>query len=228
MNKIDLSSVKNGIVCFTFDDRNFEGWINALPLFEKYNAHATFFISGVIDENAIKTISALKQKGHTVGLHTFSHADAPPYFNSMGADEYFNNEIAPQLEVCKQNGLEIKSFAYPNNLRNDETDKFLSNWFSRFRAGCRDAKEEQIYLPLDKLSDNRAMRGIGIGKYYNTVETELLEKIEYVAKTNTCVTFFSHNIAPNADFINMPTELLEKCLEKANELGVLLLGFDEL
>ena len=228
MSKIDLSSVKNGIVCFTFDDRNFEGWINALPLFEKYNAHASFFISGAVDENVIKTISTLKEKGHTVGLHTLNHADAPEYFEAYGEEAYFKNEIEPQLKICEQNGFEMKSLGYPNNRRNEKTDEFLSKWFSRFRAGNRDAAEEQIYLPLSKLCENTAMRGMGIGEYYNTEEAELLEKFEYTAKTNTCVTFFSHNIAPKADSINMPTELLEACLKKANELGILLLGFDEL
>ncbi len=36
-----LSAIQHGIVCFTFDDRNFSGWLNAIPLFQQYNVHAT-------------------------------------------------------------------------------------------------------------------------------------------------------------------------------------------
>ena len=38
-----------GLLLLRFDDRNFDGWEKALPLFEKTGAHATFFINGAID-----------------------------------------------------------------------------------------------------------------------------------------------------------------------------------
>ena len=45
--KMDLDNIKHGIVFFTFDDRNFNGWIQAIPLFEKYNAHMPHLWSAV-------------------------------------------------------------------------------------------------------------------------------------------------------------------------------------
>jgi len=38
------------MLILSFDDRNFDDWIDAMPIFEKYGAHATFFVSGEIDE----------------------------------------------------------------------------------------------------------------------------------------------------------------------------------
>lgn len=228
MNKIDLNTVKNGIICFTFDDRNFDGWIEAIPLFERYNAHAGFFVCGDIDSEAINAMKALKGAGHTVGLHGLDHLDAPEYFETYGAEDYFIKQIKPQLDKCKKAEININCFAYPNNKRSESTDAYLMKHFKRLRCGRRDATEQQIYIPINDLSENKIMRSFGIGKYYNTVESELLQLIQKTADTNTCVTFVSHKIFPNADFINMPTELLEKCLERANELGVKVLGFDEI
>lgn len=223
-----LNSIKHGILCFTFDDRNFEGWLKAMPLFEKYNAHASFFVAGEISHSAIEAMQALRRCGHTVGLHAFTHRDAPEYFDAQGGEGYFRDEIAPQLSVCRENGIPIKAFAYPNNYRNETTDAYLGSFFSRFRAGNLDCTEEELFVPVSHLPETRVHHGIGIGAYYHTVEGELLALIQRAADTNTCLTFFSHNIAPNADRISMPTELLESCLGKAAELGVRLLGFDEL
>ncbi len=228
MSEIKLSCVKKGIACFTFDDRNFDGWINAMSLFKKYDAKASFFISGDIDGEAIRVISVLKENGHTVGLHTVHHMDAPEYFAAYGGEMYFKNEIEPQLMLCARNGFEIRSFAYPNNLQTEETNSYLEKYFDRFRTGKRNASDEEIFVPVDKLSENTVMMGRGIGEYYNTDEIKLIDILENVSKTNTCVTFFSHNIEPHAKSINMPIELLEKCLDKSSKLGVKLLGFDDL
>ncbi len=220
--------VENGIVCLTFDDRNFDGWLAALPIFAEHNAHASFFVSGEIDEKALATMKALADAGHTVGIHTLHHADAPQYFDAQGSEAFIANEILPQLEICEKAGLKIKSLAYPNNRRDERTDSALAGYFDHFRAGMRDASDEEIFVPLAKLGETRVMRGFGLGEYYSTVESEFLAKIERAAKENACVTFFSHDISPAAKHINLPTEMLVSALEKATELGVKLLGFDEL
>ncbi len=221
-----------GIVCFTYDDRNFTGWLHAIPLFARYHAHATFFVSGEMDKEALTTMETLQKAGHTIGLHTLHHADAPDYFDTCGADAYYEKEIAPQLSLCEKAGLQIHSFVYPNNLRTEGTDAALGQYFRHFRAGIRGAQEEEIFVPVDKLAKTRdtyrVMHGFGIGTYYNTVQEELTEKLHRAAETNTCVTFFSHNIAPAAEHIHMPVELLEHCLAECERCGILAAGFDEL
>ncbi len=219
-------TAKNGIICFTFDDRNFDGWLSAIPLFKKYGAHASFFISGAIDQRALETARALTDAGHTVGLHTLNHADAPEYFDTHGAQSYYENEIFPQLQPMLDAGIPVNTFAYPNNRRNEATDGFLGRWFSRFRAGNRLSEEK--YFPAGQAHCRRVMQGFGVGEFYSTTEQDMIEKLELAARENLCMTFFSHNIAPGADHIHMPSELLEKCLARAQELGISVMGFDEL
>lgn len=213
-----------GRVCFTFDDSHFSGWLAALPLFERCSAHATFFVSGAIDAPAVEAMQALRRAGHTVGLHSLGHHEAPdPYTH-----EYYVNQVQPQLAACEAAGIPIHCFAYPNNRRSPASDAALMQYFRRFRAGSRDASEDEIYVPRAALASTRVMRGMGIGDYYRTRAEDLLAKIRRAAETDTCITFFSHNITPNAAHIHMDSALLELCLAECARLGMAVLGLDEI
>ena len=54
---------EHGVICFTFDDRNFDDWIAALPLLRKYDAKVTFFVCGKIDAAAAEKLKMLKAEG---------------------------------------------------------------------------------------------------------------------------------------------------------------------
>ena len=56
---------KRGVLCLTFDDRNFQYWLAAMPIFRKHGAKASFFIRGEINAEALEVIAALKADGHT-------------------------------------------------------------------------------------------------------------------------------------------------------------------
>ena len=49
-----------GTLVLSFDDRNFNDWKKALPIFDKYDAHVTFFVSGPIDGDAAKVLKELR------------------------------------------------------------------------------------------------------------------------------------------------------------------------
>ena len=112
--KMDLDNIKHGIVFFTFDDRNFDGWLQAIPLFEKYNAHATFMVSGEIDQDTAQKIKTLQEHGHSIGLHTKTHSDMPPFCREKSAEEYFSAETAGILQFSPD--TEISTETPLNNL----------------------------------------------------------------------------------------------------------------
>ena len=87
-----------GVVLLSFDDRNFAGWKAALPIFDKYRAHATFFVSGPIDKSAIDTMQLLCAKGHSVGLHGLRHRNADKAVVDMG-EEMEDESLLPELEA---------------------------------------------------------------------------------------------------------------------------------
>lgn len=228
---MDLDTITRGIVFFTFDDRNFDGWINAIPLFEKYNAHATFMVMGEIDEHAAAVMKTLQAHGHSPGLHTLSHPNAP---TDGGMEEYFQTQVQPQLDGCKTSGLTVQNFAYPNNFRTDDTDRFMLQHFRKLRAGCGRTNDldltrhAPLFRSIDSLKTDHLMRGAGIGRYYNSSVEMLCRVLHRVAEENLAVVFFSHNIAPDAQHVHMPTNTLETCLKLAQDLGIRAAGFDEI
>ena len=227
---------KRGVLCLTFDDRNFHYWLAALPIFRKYGAKASFFIKGKINEEALKVIAALKADGHTVGLHTMNHADAPVYIEKNGAQAYLDNEVLPQYNACAAAGYKIKAFAYPNNRRNEDTDRVLSAYFTHFRAGLGVKRPEGVsladfaplYKPVAELPGRTVMGGAGIGTYYNTVLEDNLAVLRKAHEAEQVVVFFSHDISASPSRIGTSKAVLEEMLKTAHELGMAIFGLDDL
>lgn len=235
LSQTACSSFSNGAVCLTFDDRNFNDWNNAIPLFEKYNAHATFFVCGYMDEEAVSTMKRLQAKGHSIGLHTIHHVDAPQAFLESGEENYMKTEVIPQLFYARKSGLRVNHFAYPNNRRDEVTDRAMHQHFRYLRAGIPGGtkgkdlrKVDALYCDLSDVRKSRVMGGAGIGQYYETDPEQLKGAILRAAKENKVITFFSHGISANPNAISISTEWLELILKTAQEHGVKVIGFDEL
>ncbi|MCQ2378491.1 MAG: polysaccharide deacetylase family protein [Victivallaceae bacterium] len=226
--KLDLSDVKHGVLALTFDDRNFDGWEKAIPLFEKYHAHASFFVMGKIDAPAVSAMKKLKESGHTVGLHTVHHADAPAVFQKDGAEHFLEKEILPQLKACEKAGIKVSALAYPENRHNAETDARLGEYFEHFRAGKKDAPHGVSGVPVTEIPSIRVVGGQGIGAYYHTDPAEVEKAVRLAAEKNLFIAFYSHNIAQKPNNISISFELLETILKTASECGMKIVGLDEL
>ena len=176
----------------------------------------------------------LQDSGHTVGLHSLRHKNAPEFISENGSEEYLRAEIIPQLEMCRKAGIKVQNFAYPNNRRTEETDALLGKYFKRFRAGCACPKElpllkhEPFFRNIADLKTSPVMPGAGIGSYYSTNEELLRAVLTKAAKENKAIVFFSHDIAPQASRIGMDTAVLEMCLKTARGLGMKIASFDQL
>ena len=221
-------SDRRGALVLTFDDFGGENWVKADAVFKKYDAHATFLVSGDITPEKATVMKKLQDAGHSVGLHTVKHRNAAPLpANIANYDEYFIKQVKPQLDACKKYGLRVRSFAYPNNRRSEESDKMLFAHFDYLRAGWGKAKQP-IYTPLAALPDKMVLGGGGIGEYYKTDLNELKKLLDKAAETDSMIVFFSHNIFPKAPRIHMPSEWLEEILQYARKLNMNIVGTDQL
>lgn len=235
-----------GMLILSFDDRNFNDWINALPLFGKYGAHATFFFSGPIDDEASSTMKTLSEAGHSIGLHGFRHANADEELTVKSADEFYDEEIRPQLDECRVKGIPVSSYAYPNCRRTDESDALLKQWgFRHIRGGHSgvapfdpdDGKQkglkplhkvDRIFFPASESPLRYRLDTVIAGEAYHTDINDILACIRRAARRKEAFVLTSHGISPDAKFINMKTEWLEKILATARESGLRIVGFDEL
>ncbi len=229
------NEIKHGAVFFTFDDCDVNGWTNSTELFRRYNGHATFFFCGAIGEEQIECMKKLSAAGHSLGLHTLTHADAPEFISQYGGAAYWRQEIAPQLAAAEAAEVNIRNFAFPNNRKDAASIALLSRQFKRFRAGCGarltepdTPAYEKAFFPVSELADKHLFGGFGVGEYYKTEPENLLNALEKAALENKVLVIFSHAITPQAKGVNMPLELLTAALEKADSLGMKIIGFDDL
>ena len=223
-----------GILLLTFDDCDVVGWTAAMPLFAKFNAKVTFSISGEITDGVAAFMKAAQAAGHTVGLHTIHHADAPDYIERHGAEAYFRDEIEPQLAACEKAGIVCKEFAFPNNKYNDAALALLSPYFCRFRAGNGVPKDAHFadfdrgFIPRERVAETVVFGGRGVGEYYNSNLGDIFDALRRAAKNDEAVTFFSHGIANGAKGVAMPLEILVPMLEEASRLEMSILGLNDL
>ena len=236
---------ERGVLMLCFDDRNFADWERAIPLFAKYGAHATFFVNGEFTPDAVRAAKKLLEAGHSIGLHGLNHANVPDLITEKGAAAYFAAEIDKPKRQCDVSYIPVRSFAYPNNSRNDESDKVLEQRFLRLRAGIPGVRpydpkgekrgelkplvsDERLFFPVAELPKRRVLGGVILGEAYATDIEDVVACVKRAGERKEALLFTSHGIHPDAKHIDMKTEWLEKILAAAKEADVSVLAFDEI
>ncbi|MBR2509618.1 MAG: polysaccharide deacetylase family protein [Lentisphaeria bacterium] len=226
-------AVSNGTICLTFDDRYFASWEKSIPFFEKYDAHVTFFVYGNIDEKAVAAMKNLQNAGHSIGLHAVNHAKAVEYQKKYGFGAYTKNEIMPQLNVCRKNGIKIRAFAYPFSQRSIETDKELFKTFDLLRSSWYEIREKDAPLAgtdkcfVSKVGKKQLFYGFPGSGNFNLEEIKTAMK--RAADENAVLVFYAHDITeviPPSHHVAYSQ--LEKILEYAKSLGMAVRGMNEL
>ncbi len=85
------------IVYLTFDDGPSENTEKILEILDKYNAKATFFITGA-NADCRGLIKRAYQEGHTIGLHTYSH----DYQEVYASEEAYFKDLEKVGEIAKE------------------------------------------------------------------------------------------------------------------------------
>jgi peptidoglycan-N-acetylglucosamine deacetylase len=226
-----------GGVALTFDDRNFDNWLKALPLLDKYGAKVTFFVSGAIDGQALDAIRQLHSHGHAIGCHGVHHLKAVEYSQQKSMEEYIRNEIRPQIDALKAAGVTPASFAYPNSRNDAVTDSALLKVFRHLRTGLALGRGEQIsqqdlfFSAADKIATRGCLPGKGIDdapakedRSYEQIDAALAR----AAQNREIVVFYAHDIAATGKSHHVAPEALERVLRKAKELDLEFYSFDHL
>ncbi len=235
-----------GVLLLSFDDRNFAGWESARPLFAKYGAHATFFVSGPIDDGSVRILKHLSADGHSIGLHGLNHLNADDAVGELGAERYYAEEVWPQVDCARKAYVPFEAFAYPNCRCNDETDAlFREKGFEHVRGGVKGATpydpdgvkqadrkplvaNDAVFFPASELTKRFRIDTIIVGEAYHTDIDEICACLRRAAERREVLSITSHDIAPDAGHIHMKVEWLETILATASECGLAIIGFDEL
>ena len=95
------STEGGNVVSLTFDDGPASGYTAAiLDLLAQYNAQATFFLLGINSASYGDTLEAVRQGGHALANHTYSHTSLAGM-----SQEHFNTEVLSTAEVLGPDGV---------------------------------------------------------------------------------------------------------------------------
>ena len=235
----ETGAIERPGVLLTFDDAYVKEWVAAIPLFAKYNAHATFFVSQFdkLNKEQIEGLRTLKRAGHAIGCHGLRHRKAAEYARKHGVSGYLADEIEPALDLMKEGGFTPVSFAYPMSNRNDETDAALLKHFRHLRGGAfcaegqRLAELDSIFTPLGELPNRGCLLGRSIDKAGEEgrehIIDEVKEALRRAKQRDECVVFYSHNIGTHPKNHIRP-EALESILACGQQLGLPFYTYDNL
>lgn len=108
------------IVYLTFDDGPSANTQKILEILERYNAKATFFVTGT-NQNYNYLIKEAHDKGHTIGLHTYCH-DYKTVYSSV--DAYFDDLTKVGNMVKDLIGYTPKYIRFPGGSSNTVSRKY--------------------------------------------------------------------------------------------------------
>nr|WP_294492982.1 polysaccharide deacetylase family protein [uncultured Mediterraneibacter sp.] len=129
------------VVYLTFDDGPSENTKKIIEILARYNAKATFFITGA-NEECRPYIKEAYDAGHTIGLHTFSHDYGAVY----ASDEAYFDDLAKIGGVAKEQIGYVPCFIrFPGGSSNKVSAKYNKGIMSRLVTSV----QEQGYQYYD-------------------------------------------------------------------------------
>ncbi|MEA5257430.1 polysaccharide deacetylase family protein [Arcicella aquatica] len=122
-------------IALSFDDRFIKEWYQLRPLFKKYNAKVTFYVTqpDSLSEEEIIMLRQLQADGHEIGCHGAMHVGSIRYVWEHSTDEYMEKEVFQALRTMKRQGFNPTTFAHPGGSQIWYIDKELLKHFKLLR-----------------------------------------------------------------------------------------------
>jgi len=136
--KNEMIKIKTPAVFLSFDDCHLKEWHETLPLFARYDARVTFYVSYIrdIDDTGWQLLGELREAGHTIAFHGLNHMRAGLTVAQENCEAYLARDIHTGLRIMKDNGFNnIRHFSYPYGNRTEESDRCLWKIFDTLRMG---------------------------------------------------------------------------------------------
>ena len=100
----------DNVIYLTFDDGPSRNTIDILNILDKYNIKATFFVTGNESEQGIAVLKEIVKRGHTIGVHSYSHDYKKIYSN---VDAFLDDFYKAFDYVYKNTGVKPTIFRFP-------------------------------------------------------------------------------------------------------------------
>lgn len=197
----------NKVVYLTFDDGPSSNTAKILKVLDQYNAKATFFVTG----NGQKYNYLIKEahnKGHTIGLHTYTHSYSKVY---ASVNAYFSDLDKIGQMVKQQIGFVPKYIRFPGGASNTVSRKYCKGIMSNLTKEVQN-RGYQYY-------DWNTSTGDASG---NNIAVKSLVKQGTASKANN-IMILAHDTQAKSTTV----EALPQIIEHYQSLGYVFKGIDD-
>lgn len=187
-------------VCYlTFDDGPSNNTGEILKILDEYHIKATFFVTGTSPKD-FHYIKEAHQKGHTIGLHTYSH-DYELIYSSL--KNYINDLNKIKEVVYTQTGIESKFMRFPGGSSNLVSKKYNVGIMKRLTKKVIDLG----YQYYDWTSINGDGEGI---KTVNGLKKKAMEEIG----DQEDIMFLMHDSSGQSNTVKALPAILDQLIKK--------------
>ncbi len=195
-----LTEIPKPGFCLTFDDTSVNEWNNIMDLLDSNKVKASFFITLVykLSKEELELLRKFQNDGHEIGCHGLNHIDAINYLTNHTIQEYLDIEIIPSMNILKDNGLNISTFAYPYGKNCDSLDTEMLKTFTALRDVAEEQRKpleknvEDIDEIFYKFDGKQLITGLGIDINFK-ITLEMIEAcFQRAVKNNEVIVFYCH------------------------------------
>ncbi|MCF2490412.1 polysaccharide deacetylase family protein [Dyadobacter sp. CY347] len=192
-------------VAISFDDHFINEWFALRPIFQKYNAKVTFFVTcpDSLTADEVSKLKTLQSDGHEIGFHGTIHGKSTELIMA-GPENYKKIELAPGLSYMAKAGFNPTSYAHPGGNHNDQVDSvLLASGFKILRdvaISRRKIMGFQMYALAPRLmpwiyydfDSERIVDALLIDEDSGLTEAEMKEALEKAKTDNKALMLFGH------------------------------------
>jgi peptidoglycan/xylan/chitin deacetylase (PgdA/CDA1 family) len=221
-------------IAISFDDHFINDWYELRPLFQKYGAKVTFFVTcgDTLTTDEIAKLKQLEKDGHEIGFHGTVHGKSTELIAAVGPAKYAETELTPGLHYMKLAGFAPQSYAHPGGNHNDQVDSvLLATGFKILRDVAISRRKMfgvQLYALAPRLMDwifypfdqEKIVDALLIDTDAELTAEEMKEAITKAKKTGTALMLFGHQplySQPKNGAYGFDVAFLEKILKEAHE-----------
>ena len=225
-------SLEKAGLAISFDDHFIDEWYELRPLFRKYDAKVTFFITcgDTLTKGEIFKLSQLQSDGHEIGFHGTVHSVSTLMIGELGPQKYKETELLPGMAFMKEAGFNPTSYAHPGGNHNQQVDSVL--FASGFKV-LRDvaiANRKYMEIPLYSFAPRvmnwiyypfnkeRSVNALLIDTDTALNEEQMQEAVKRASDTGTALMLFGHKPlhgSPKTGEYGFDVGFLEKILQAA-------------
>ena len=198
--------VSKKVMYLTFDDGPSKNTQAILDILDKYQVKATFFVTAE-SEDYLDLIKVEKEKGHAIGVHTYSHDYASIY---KSVDAYFE-DLNKMNEIIKEQPGEYSTIMrFPGGSSNTISKKYSEGIMTTLAQQVQD-KGYQYY---DWNASN------GDGNSHTSVDGLVKQGVEEVKNQDISMVLMHDGAGSNETVSALPT-LLEYYIQEGYEFKII-------